>query len=282
MIELSATGVSGTYHRGIAGDSFNTASYLARAGFDVDYLTRLGDDPLSAEILTRIRDEGIGVEHIDLCEGGSPGLYMIDNDEDGERVFTYWRDNSPARGLFDDALVSLDCTHFYFTGITLAVMRSGFGNLLATLRTLKSRGTSIIFDPNFRPALWESVEEARQYYGETLPLCDLVLPTLEDETALWGIGTIGECEAMYRRLEVGECVIKGPALKSVAYANEECFERQARAVPAVDTTGAGDAFNAGYLAVRFAGGSLGEAVKSAQHLSAQVVQHAGAICPNRT
>jgi 2-dehydro-3-deoxygluconokinase len=279
MIEMASAGQKGKYTQGVAGDSFNTAVYLARAGLAVDYLTRLGDESFSDIILQHLVAEGIGTDLIQRCRGRQPGLYLISNDESGERQFTYWREHSPARDMFDQA-PALDAYHaFYFTGITLAVTRCGLDNLKDTLRGLKRQGCSIIFDPNYRPGLWRDREQARQHYREVLPLCDILLPTLEDETALWGIETVDACHAMYRELDVREIVIKGCDLTTHVFAGEQTFKQRAQPVTALDTTGAGDAFNAGYLAQRLQGKSIEAAVTGAQQLSAAVVQHRGAILP---
>lgn len=281
MLEMAATGQDGLYARGIAGDSFNTAVYLAREGLSVSYLTRLGDDSASDRILARLTTENIDTAAITRCRGRSPGLYLIDNDANGERQFSYWRDRAPARELFDTLPHRLNCDVFYFTGITLAVTRSGIGNLLRLLQQLRDQGTRIIFDPNYRPRLWQDVEQARFHYQQVIPLCDTVLPTLEDECALWGPRTADECLAFYQKQGVSEIVIKGDQLTTLACAGGERLSRQAEAVAAMDTTGAGDAYNAGYLAVRLTGGDLQDAISNAQKLSAAVVQHRGAILPRQ-
>ena len=277
MIELAAR--DGLYQRGVAGDSFNTAVYLARAGLAVSYLTRLGDDPASADILALLDREGIDTGSVVRCPGRRPGLYMIDNDADGERFFSYWRDNSPARELFDAPLELPGIDLFYFTGITLAVTREGIANLLTLLRDLHDRGCRIVFDPNYRPALWPGPEQARQDMARVLPLCHTVLPTLEDETALWGSDSIEACRDHYAGFGVQELVIKGPDLTTHALVEGIEVISRAEPVRAVDTTGAGDAYNAGYLAARLQGGDVEQAVHAAQALSAQVVQHRGAILP---
>lgn len=281
MVEMAACGQDGLYRRGVAGDSYNTAVYLARAGLPVGYLTRLGDDALSDDIVEHITAEGIGSQWIERCPGRRPGLYLIENDAQGERHFLYWREHAPARELFSRPMQLPGVDAFYFTGITLAVTRAGAGlhNLVALLGDLRGQGCQIVFDPNFRPALWGGAEEARQCYRAVLPLCDLVLPTLEDETRLWGFATIADCHAHYQDFGVPELVIKGPALTTYVYAGAARVVQQAAAVPARDTTGAGDAFNAGYLARRLRGGDIHNALDCAQQLAATVVRHSGAITP---
>ena len=136
-----------------------------------------------------------------------------------------------------------------------------------------------MFDPNYRPALWDNVQQAREHYEAVLPLCDIALPTLEDEAALWGTPTVEACRVQYQQCGISEVVIKGTQLTAHAFTAKEQWVQAAPPVEALDTTGAGDAFNAGYLACRLRGGTLREALTEAQRLSAAVVQHRGAILP---
>ena len=92
MVEMSAVDGRGSYQRGVAGDSFNTAVYLARSGCAVSYLTRLGDDSFSDDIVERLEHEGIDTDLVIRCAGRQPGLYVIDNDADGEERRTGVRD----------------------------------------------------------------------------------------------------------------------------------------------------------------------------------------------
>jgi 2-dehydro-3-deoxygluconokinase len=279
MVELAAENNGGLYRRGVAGDSYNTAIYLSRAGLQVSYLTRLGDDALSDDIIAHLTAEGIGDRLIKRVANYRPGLYLIDNDPQGERHFHYWRDHAPARELFAQPLHLPDIDVFYFTGITLAVTRAGLEHVLALLGELRAQGCRIVFDPNYRPALWDNIQQARQHCAAVLPLCDTVLPTLSDDMALWDIRTVEASRAHYQRYGASELVIKGADLVAHAFTAAEHMEQQAPAVEALDTTGAGDAFNAAYLAARLQGGSLRDALTRAQQLSAAVVQHRGAILP---
>jgi 2-dehydro-3-deoxygluconokinase len=279
MIELAAENNGSLYRRGVAGDSYNTAIYLSRTGLQVSYLTRLGDDALSDDIIAHLTAEGISDALIQRVANRRPGLYLIDNDPQGERHFHYWRDHAPVRELFAQPLHLPGIDVFYFTGITLAVTRTGLENVVALLAELRAQGCRIVFDPNYRPALWDDIHQARQHCAAVLPLCDTVMPTLSDDTALWDIHTIEASRAHYQRYGASELVIKGADLVAHAFTADEQVAQQAPAVVALDTTGAGDAFNAGYLASRFAGGDLRAALTQAQQLSATVVQHRGAVLP---
>ena len=282
MVEMAADAASGRYLRGMAGDSFNTAVYLARAGLAVNYLTRLGDDPFSDEIVAFLQREGIDDRWIERCPGHLPGLYTISNDAGGERRFHYWRDAAPVRSLFArEPELPGDLDLFYLTGITLAVTRRHLDRLLALLDRLRAGGCRVAFDPNYRPALWDDAEQARRHCQAVLARCDIVLPTLDDDMALWSLRDTQACHDLYAGHGISEIVVKGPALTTYAWRDGDTAQRQARAVQAVDTTGAGDSFNAGYLAARLGGACLAPALAAGQNLAADVVQHRGAILPRQ-
>ena len=281
MVELASEAEPAIYRQGLAGDSFNTAIYLAREGLSVDYLTCLGVDRFSDAIIDQLQRENIGCDSIRLLPGRQPGLYIINNDQQGERQFSYWRDHSPAREIFDQAVTLSACQGFYFTGITLAITRSGTHNLKNLLMQLRQDGVAILFDPNYRPQLWQSKAQAKQYYRDILPFCDTVLPTLDDETVLWDIDSVERCAEMYRDYGAKEIVIKGPELVAHVFTDQQHVQRQAEAVSAVDTTGAGDSFNAAYLAARLRGESIESALLAAQTLAAAVVRHRGALLPRQ-
>jgi len=117
---------------GFAGDSFNTALYLARLNpperLAVDYLTALGDDPYSDAMLAAWREEGIGIDRVARLPGRLPGLYLIRTDERGERRFFYYRSAAAARALFGDGAtkpllaVLPEYDVLYFTAVTLSIL----------------------------------------------------------------------------------------------------------------------------------------------------------------
>ena len=99
MLELSER-ADGSIAKAFGGDSLNTAVYAARSGVDVAYLTALGDDPFSADMVAAWDAEGVDTGLVRRTPGRVPGLYWIKTDAAGERSFSYWRDQAPYRDLF--------------------------------------------------------------------------------------------------------------------------------------------------------------------------------------
>ena len=100
MIELKQAG-NGLFSRGYGGDTLNTAVYLARLGARTDYITALGDDTLSDEMIACWAAEGVGTARVSRLPGKLPGLYMIQTDDKGERRFFHWRESAAARSQMD-------------------------------------------------------------------------------------------------------------------------------------------------------------------------------------
>src|SRR6478609_8958136 len=126
MIELKQA-EHGLFSRGYGGDTLNTAVYLARLGAGTDYITALGDDTLSDEMVAGWAAEGVGTTRVSRLPGKLPGLYMIQTDDRGERRFFHWRDSAAARRLMDlpqtpeilDSLAGYDVV--YLSAITLSL-----------------------------------------------------------------------------------------------------------------------------------------------------------------
>ncbi|MFO1033213.1 MAG: sugar kinase [Hyphomicrobiales bacterium] len=286
MVEFSST-ESGLYRRSFAGDTFNTAWYLRRLlpqDVAVDYVTRIGDDRQSQDMLAFMRESCVGTRHVKVMAGKSCGLYTIAL-EAGERSFCYWRSASAARHLADDpallqeALGASDC--LVFSGITLAILPPvGREALLAVAKARKEAGAMVAFDPNIRPRLWSGPDEIRDWLNRAYAVASLALPSFADEAAIFGDAKPEATATRLAALGVGEIVVKdGGEPSQVVSAAGASFVPAPAAITPRDTTGAGDSFNAGYIARRVQGGTPEQAAAAAHDLAGQVIQGYGALVP---
>ena len=285
MVEFSQHR-DGLFARGCGGDTLNTALYLSRLGIATYYVTALGDDGLSEAMLASWRDEGIATDEVMRVSGRLPGLYMIERDARGERSFLYWRDRAPAREFFDRAddaalerLARFDW--LYFSGISLSLYGdSGRMRLRELLAAARRNGGKIAFDGNYRPRGWHDLATARRAFADILPLVDLALPTLEDEQALFADADAQSCIARLRDAGIGEIVVKRGGLGCLIFAESDYAEvPPPKVVQPVDTTAAGDSFNAAYIAARLRGAPAVAAARAGHLLAGAVIMSPGAVIP---
>ncbi|SFV05711.1 sugar kinase [Pseudoduganella namucuonensis] len=287
MLELRAESADRLSHSA-AGDTFNTAVYLKRLlpELPVRYVSALGDDQMSGIIRAHMGRHGVDDGLVCSLPGRTPGLYAIETDAAGERKFSYWRAQSAARGMLDEAHLARlyaalpDCRWLFLTGITLAILDDERRAALLALATrVRELGGWVIVDDNHRPALWKA-EPARLWLDQALRICTHALLGFDDQAQLYGDADPQAMLARILRNKTSEVVIKaGSAGCLVGGHGIEPRAVAGRPVRAVDTTAAGDSFNAGYLAARLSGQPPPEAAAYGCGLAGIVVAHRGAIIP---
>ncbi|TPW32930.1 sugar kinase [Pararhizobium mangrovi] len=287
MIEFSRTAEDDVWRRNFAGDTFNTAWYFSRLapdGWKTAYFTAVGDDAPSRDLERFIAANGISTEFVRRVANASPGLYLIEL-ENAERHFSYWREASAARRLAADrehlanALAASGIA--YFSGITLAILpeadRAVFIDELARAR---EAGTTVAFDPNLRPRLWPGTAAMTEAIDAAAAVSTIVFPTFEDDAAAFGDANPAACARRYRDRGAETVIVKNGAEPCLAVEGETTTEEPAVRVAApVDTTGAGDSFNAAFLASRLSGAPLGDALKAAHATAANTIAGYGALVP---
>jgi 2-dehydro-3-deoxygluconokinase len=288
MLELRQAVQGHTMHRSFAGDVFNTAVYLKRAfeNHQVSFMTGLGQDVISKELIQNCKDERLNTDLVKLSTSHNPGIYLVQTDEQGERSFLYWRENSAARQIMklldDEARKTVfQANLFFFSGISLAILapedRAAFWRFLSELQ---NAGVTIAFDPNYRSRLWHSEDEARQQFNLAFAASSIVLPGIEDFTTLYGLKELNEIVTFCQPFNIKELVIKnGP--NSVFYRTEhgESSLPIEAVNNVVDTTSAGDSFNGVYLGARLADFDIKDAIALAAKAAGVVIQYPGAIVP---
>jgi 2-dehydro-3-deoxygluconokinase len=173
----------------------------------------------------------------------------------------------------------------YFSGITLSLYsNNGLGRMLAIVELARQQGVKVAFDGNFRPNGWRGdLPRTRTVFMEALKRVDIALPTFDDEAVLWGDPSPEATVARLQAFGISEIVVKnGPNSALVAAGDKQEFIPVPEVVKPIDTTAAGDSFNAGYMAARLAGENPAAAALAAHKLAGEKIRHRGAIMPRTT
>lgn len=290
MVELKKE--NDLYRLGFGGDTLNTAIYLARLMNEkaqISYLTGLGEDEFSREMLSIWETEGIDVGKVHISQEKLPGIYTISTNQNGERSFHYWRNDSAARYWLSEVNIEtlirelLDYELIYLSGISLAILPPEEKEILFNLLlNLKLKGIKIAFDNNYRSILWENVIQAREIYQKILNLTDIAFLTFDDEVILYGDTKVSDCIERTKKFGVNEIVIKRGSESCIVITQDERIELKPKLVEKViDTTAAGDSFSAGYLSQRLENKSILSAIEEGHLLAGIVIQHKGAIIPKK-
>ncbi|MCL9775754.1 2-dehydro-3-deoxygluconokinase [Vibrio methylphosphonaticus] len=289
MVELQRNGE--LLKQSFGGDTLNTALYLSRLtqqhDLTVSYVTALGQDPFSTQMMNAWQQEGVDTHLILKLNDKMPGLYHIETDQTGERSFFYWRSDAAAKYVFDqpesdrllETLLSYDAV--YLSGITLAILTDhGRHKLFEFLRAFKTRGGKVFFDNNYRPKLWQDQAFAADTYKTMLSYTDTALLTFDDDQALFGDDVVEQCIERTSQAGVTEIAIKRGAEDCLIYSGNETISVAPKPIShVVDTTAAGDSFSAGYLAKRLTGGSAVASAAMGHKVAGAVIQHRGAVIP---
>ena len=287
MMELAQI-APGTYRRGFAGDTFNTAWYARRLlpdDWSVGFLSATGTDAVSEEMRAFFAASDIETQALRAVRDRTVGLYMIST-EAGERSFSYWRSQSAARVLAEDAVFLGHCLEqagvIHFSGITLAILSPEHRQRLCeAIGKARAAGAMVSFDTNLRPRLWENADMMRQGLMLGASVADVVLPSFDEDGALFGDGVPGDTIARYRGVGARIVLVKNGAAPLSGYAIEGgAFHCEPVAVETVvDSTAAGDSFAAGVMAALAHGRTVAEAAQAAMALAARVIQAPGALVP---
>ena len=229
-----------TYRLRVGGAESNLAVALTRLGVAVTWFSRLGTDPFGDLVEETLRAEGVDVRAARDPE--RPTCVYFKSRSGGRTRMHYYRAGSAASRLApehvpDEALDGVDLVHL--TGITTA-LGDGPHELVHDLaRRARGRGITVVVDPNYRPALWESPGHA----ADRLPEADWVLMGHEEGSLLFGTSSPEELAAAVgakiaiRVGEEGAFVSEGETLVAV---------RPSRLEEVIDEIGAGDGFAAGF------------------------------------
>lgn len=239
-----------SFERKVGGAELNFAIGIARLGLHTGWISRLGNDEFGKYIYNFVRGEGIDVSEVKLVDGYPTSLNFKEIMEDGDGSTYYYRSNSPTLTLSNESI-----TESYFekakllhiTGVFPAIDEKNIEIIHTAISEAKKQNLLISFDPNIRLKLWTK-ERAREVLRQFLPHVDIFLAGLEEAELLLGTNDPKEIIEECKKLGISYIAIKLGDKGSIGYANEEYIE--APPIPPkkiVDTVGAGDGFDAGFV-----------------------------------
>ncbi|WDD94076.1 sugar kinase [Burkholderia sp. FERM BP-3421] len=271
----------GRFTKRAAGADLNVAIGLARLGFKVGWMSRVGRDSFGRFVLDTLAREGIDASCVTLDARYPTGFQLKSRCDDGsDPVVEYFRAGSAASHLSLADYVPdyvLGARHLHLTGVAPAISASSCELAFQLAREMHAAGRSISFDPNLRPSLWPSTDVMTRTLNALAALADWVLPGLAEGRQLTGRDTPAEIARFYLDQGARGVVIKlGPAGAYYQTATGESGAVAAERVEnVVDTVGAGDGFAVGVVSALLEGKGVADAVARGNGIGALAIQVIG-------
>lgn len=282
MVEFNQANASEPlYRQGFGGDTSNAVIAASRQGARVAYLSRVGEDHFGRMLLDLWQAEGVDVSAVARDAQAPTGLYFVNHGPQGHS-FSYLRAGSAASRMQPqtmDLSAAGRTRWLHVSGISQAISASACDTGFAAIETARAANGKVSFDPNLRLSLWP-LARARATICATIAMTDLFLPSLDEAVALAGTDDVPAIFAWARAHGAHTVVLKSGA--AGAWYAEQGAEPQlaaARAVQAVDATGAGDCFDGSLLARLAAGDTLADAVRYANAAAGLSTLGHGAVAP---
>ena len=281
LIEYSEQS-NGIYRQSFAGDVLNTLYYASRLGCRVSFFSQFGQDSFTNDLIAFLDRTGIDHNNCIRSTDKNNGLYIIRNANDGEPSFTFFRENSAAREAFVSNAVNQ--LHQYFqdakvliiSAIGLAIFRNV--ESLIELLKVKPPGQRIYFDANVRETLWKDKQRLRQWLVELAPIVDVLSISVSDDEKLFSKRAPKEILEFYISLGYQTVILRNGAEDVLLYANNSIDTIPVEKVSTVvDATGAGDAFNAGYICSMLRQCSPKDSVVNGNKAARQILAYHGGI-----
>jgi len=237
-----------TYSSGYGGDTSNTAISIARQGMSVGFISKVGKDQFGWELLELWKREKVDYSHVSIHPEAPTGIYFVTHDADGHH-FTYYRSGSAACQMnpLDVPIDDLSQTSFlHLSAITQAISLSSCETAFAAIHHARNNGVKVSYDTNLRLKLW-SLDRAKDVINRTVPMCEVILPSLEEANSLTGLVDPEEITDYYLDLGAKLVVLKQGSHGARVSDGKDNLNIPGHKVKAVDATGAGDTFDGAFL-----------------------------------
>jgi 2-dehydro-3-deoxygluconokinase len=269
------------YEVGWGGDTSNFVIATSRLGGKAGYIGRLGSDDFGHIILDLWHKEGVDTRFVILDQENYPtGIYFISRQGE-EHSFTYYRKDSAASRISPKDVPReyiANAKIFHASGISQAISNSACDAVFYAIDIAREAGSLVSYDPNLRPVLWGE-RRARAIVLETVGLADFVFPSMEDSVFLTGSKEPEEIANRLLKLGPKVVVIKLGNQGALLATGDQLEPIHPIKVNVVDTTGAGDVFDAAFLTAHLRGCPLNECTRFANAAAALTTTGWGAVKP---
>ena len=270
----------GQFTKRIAGADLNVAIGLARLGFKVGWMSRVGNDSFGQYVRDTLRREGIDQQRVVTDERYPTGFQLKSKSDDGsDPAIEYFRKGSAASHLSPDDYAPfyvLPARHLHLTGVAPAISESSreLAQLLA--REMRAAGRTISFDPNLRPTLWASRAAMVEGLNALAELADWVLPGIGEGEILTGYSKPEDIARFYLERGARGVIVKlGARGAYFSTADESGLVEGQPVARVIDTVGAGDGFAVGVISALLEGRPLPAAVARGNRIGALAIQVIG-------
>lgn len=234
----------------VAGAEVNVSIGLKRLGYDVTFVTALGEDPFGECILNFLKNNDISTDFIELQKNRT-GFLLKNREADGrDAQVVYFRDFTPATMLKRELIEAIDFSQYdllHITGIFPLLSNNNFEFTLLMMDKAKELGIPVSFDPNCRVILWKgTIEDNIERMNKLISKADIFIPGISEIIMLSGKTELREAIEFYRD-KVETIIIKDGAHCSYYIKGNEEITKSCFKVEVVDTVGAGDGFATGIV-----------------------------------
>lgn len=283
MIEISNK-KNNLYNQSFAGDTLNFCNYLDKKNLNAFFLSAIGNSEINQSFLKFVKSKLISTKLIKQINQYEIGLYLIENKNNGEKQFFYWRDESAAKQYFNNIdFLNLykELKHFdyiYFSGITLSIIDiSKLNNFIKLLRLLKNKKIKLVFDFNIRPSRWNK-KNLNKFLDSVLKFVDICFLSGEDMNFWKNKNNIKSYEQIIRKYKIKHSIFRKNAKITYVFLNKIKYVFRNKLIKkVVDTSGAGDGFNAAYLSNFIVHKDPVLALKAGSSLGSKIIMKKGAI-----
>jgi 2-dehydro-3-deoxygluconokinase len=268
------------FGRSVAGAESNVAIGLCRLGCEAGWFGHVGDDPLGLGILDTLRGEGVDVSRASVDHSAPTGVLVRDTHGERRIDVVYARQGSAGSRLGPadldaDYLASARVLHV--TGITPALSHSACEATAEAVRIAAEAGVTVCFDPNLRRRLWPGMAAARRTLLPLLKSTRIVLVGRAEATELTGQPTPEAAGRWLLHHGAETVAVKLGADGALGLREGRSYHGPALPVHPVDPIGAGDAFDAAFLAAWLRGADLPECVDDGNLAAGLSIQVGGDI-----